>query len=102
MVQDLVLESKNNTATATSTAMVSEESSGGAASLPSQGQIPIKELQASSAVPVIKPQAPDSNQPGVASNDLYWRLYSSHGDQVTDLNALAADDLALALQGSAP
>jgi hypothetical protein len=96
-----------NTATAMSTAMVSEKPSGGAASLPNQGQIPIKELQASSvqqvtAVPVIKTQAPDSNQPGVASNDPYWRLYSSLGDQVTDLNALAADDLALALQGSAP
>ena len=97
----------NNTATATaptSMATVTEGPFGGA-SPPSQGQVPTKELQASSqqvtAVPVAKTLAPDSNQHGAASNDLYWRLYSSHGDQVTDLNALAADDLTLALQGPA-
>ena len=95
----------SNTATApTSMAAVTEEPFGGA-SPPSQGQVPTKQLQASvqqvTDVPLTKTLAPDSNQPGAASNDLYWRLYSSHGDQVTDLNALAADDLALALQGPA-
>jgi hypothetical protein len=96
-----------NTATATSTALVSEAHSGGRASLPSQGQVPIQGLQASAvqqvtAVPLTKTQAPDSKNPGATSNELYQRLYSSHGDQFTDLNALATDGLALALQGSAP
>jgi hypothetical protein len=78
---------------------------GGAASLPGQGLTGLNILQPApvqqaTSVPVMITHAPISSQSNTTSNDLYWSQYSSQGDQLIDLNAGIADNLAFVLQGT--
>ena len=80
---------------------------GGGASLASQGLTGTNGLHALQAppaqqvtpVPVMTSHAPTSNPSSTASNDLYWALYASRGEQITGSSPWSAGDFSLVGQG---